>query len=124
MNIGEGLGHEREAVHQSPAVNEALLVHGTAFDINPGATIDSDPQLALHYSPMGHLKGPLPPMLLMHGSADTLVSPIQSQQLYQALRAKGYDADYRLLQDANHGDSPWYHPQVNQLIVKWFQQHL
>lgn len=33
--IGEGLGQERESVHLSPAVTEALLVHGPAFDAFP-----------------------------------------------------------------------------------------
>jgi dipeptidyl aminopeptidase/acylaminoacyl peptidase len=44
----------------------------------------------------------------MHGSADTLVSPVQSQQLYRALKKEGNPADYVLLAGAEHGDDSWY----------------
>jgi hypothetical protein len=44
LNIGEGFPQAIQKVHQSPAVTEALLVHGSAFRDWPGATIDSDPQ--------------------------------------------------------------------------------
>lgn len=40
----------------------------------------------------------------MHGSADTLVSPLQSQQLYNALKKAGDRADYVILAGAEHGD--------------------
>ena len=105
LNIGEGFPQAIQKVHQSPAVTEALLVHGSAFRDWLGATIDSDPQKALAASPMGHISGKKPPFLIMHGSADTLVSPVQSQQLYRALKKEGNPADYVLLAGAEHGMS-------------------
>lgn len=57
LNIGEGFPQAIQKVHQSPAVTEALLVHGSAFRDWPGATIASDPQKALAASPMGHIRG-------------------------------------------------------------------
>lgn len=122
--IGEGLGKEIEEIHKSPAVTEALLVHGPAFGSFPGASIMSDKEKALNASPIGHVDGSEPPFLLMHGTADTLVSPMQSKHLYEAMKAKGVDVRYILLEGAKHGDSPWFQDQVINIIVEWFKQKL
>jgi len=124
LNIGEGFPQAIQKVHQSPAVTEALLVHGSAFRDWPGATIASDPQKALAASPMGHIRGKKPPFLIMHGSADTLVSPVQSQQLYRALKKEGNPADYVLLEGAEHGDDSWYQKPVIERVVNWFKTTL
>lgn len=64
MSIGEGVGNDR--VHASPAVTEALLVHGYAFRNFEGASILSDKKKALAASALGHVDGTEPPVLLMH----------------------------------------------------------
>lgn len=124
LNIGEGFPAAIQKVHESPAVTEALLVHGSAFRDWPGAAIDSDKQKALAASPMGHVNGKKPPFLIMHGSADTLVSPQQSAQLYKALKAEGNKADYVLLEGAEHGDDYWYQQPVIDRVVGWFKATL
>lgn len=124
LNIGEGFPAAIQKVHESPAVTEALLVHGSAFRDWPGAAIGSDKQKALAASPMGHLNGKKPPFLIMHGSADTLVSPVQSEQLYKALKAEGNKADYVLLEGAEHGDDHWYQQPVIDRVVSWFKATL
>ncbi len=53
FNIGEGFPQAIQKVHQSPAVTEALLVHGSAFRDWPGATIASDPQKGAGCQPDG-----------------------------------------------------------------------
>lgn len=124
LNIGEGFSPEVQQLHQSPSVTEALLVNGPAFGNFAGAPISADPKKALAASPMGHLEGAKPPFLIMHGSADTLVSPVQSKQLFEALRAKGSKADYVLLQGAGHGDLFWYQQPVIDKVVDWFKTTL
>ncbi len=124
LNIGEGFPAAIQKVHESPAVTEALLVHGSAFRDWPGAAIGSDKAKALAASPMGHLGGKKPPFLIMHGSADTLVSPQQSAQLYKALKAEGNKADYVLLEGAEHGDDHWYQQPVIDRVVSWFKDTL
>lgn len=121
LNIGEGFPAAIQKVHESPAVTEALLVHGSAFRDWPGAAIGSDKQKALAASPMGHVNGKKPPFLIMHGSADTLVSPLQSAQLYKALKEEGNKADYVLLEGAEHGDDHWYQQPVIDRVVSWFK---
>lgn len=124
LNIGEGFPAAIQKVHESPAVTEALLVHGSAFRDWPGAAIGSDKQKALAASPMGHVNGKKPPFLIMHGSADTLVSPLQSAQLYKALKEGGNKADYVLLEGAEHGDDHWYQQPVIDRVVSWFKATL
>ncbi len=124
LNIGEGFPEEIQDVHHSPSVTEALLLHGPAFRTFAGAAITSDPEKALQASPMGHIDEKEPPFLIMHGSADTLVSPEQSSQLYRALQEKGNDSTYILVEGAEHGDITWYQPTVINTVVGWFKKHL
>lgn len=124
MNIGEGYPEAIQEVHKSPAVTEALLIHGPAFADFAGESILSDPQKALEASPIGHIKQGMPPFLIMHGSADKLVSPIQSEQLYHALTEKGNQADYIEVERAGHGDLYWFQPAIIDKVVRWFKEHL
>ncbi|WP_192456276.1 alpha/beta hydrolase fold domain-containing protein [Musicola keenii] len=124
LNIGEGFPENIQKVHQSPAVTEALLVNGAAFRDFPGATISSDPKKALNASPMGHVNGKKPPFLIMHGSADTLVSPGQSAQLYKALKTGNNNVEYVLVEGAAHGDITWFQKPVIERVVNWFKQTL
>lgn len=124
LNIGEGYSDDIRRVHESPSVTEALMLHGPAFGNFPGAGILSDPAKALDASPLGHIRGNLPPFLIMHGTADTLVSPRQSTQLYEALAGKGNDVTYIAVEAAGHGDLNWYQPQIIRTVTDWFIDHL
>lgn len=48
------------------------------------------------------------------------MSPEQSRHLYEALKAKGEPVRYVLVENANHGDLPWYQPEIVKLVVDWF----
>lgn len=124
LNIGEGYSEEIQKVHASPAVTEALLIHGPAFANFAGKSILSDPQKAMDASPLGHVKDNMPPFLIMHGSADKLVSPVQSEQLYEALKKKGNKVDYVVVEGAGHGDLYWYQPALINKVVDWFKVNL
>lgn len=124
MTIGEGFPDKIKKVHESPAVTEALLVHGPAFASFTGASIMSDPAKAMYASPMGHIEGKKPPFLIMHGSGDTLVSPMQSEKLYLALKKEKNKADYILLKGAQHGTQVWFQKPVIDKVVDWFKENL
>ena len=102
--IGEGIGNEN--VHASAAVTEALLLNGPAFKNFAGASVNADPQKAKAASPIGHVDGTEPPFLLMHGSGDKVVSPLQSKKMFEALQNKNVEAEYVLVRGAEHGDLP------------------
>ena len=120
--IGEGLGQDN--IHASPAVTEALLVHGPAFKEFAGASILSDEAKAKNASPIGHVDGSEPPFLLLHGSGDKVVSPLQSAHMYEALKAAKSDVEYVLVRGAGHGDLPWYQPAVIARVVNFFSAKL
>lgn len=124
MNIGEGYSKEIQDIHASKAVTEALLVHGTAFASYPGASILSDTVKAMNASSMGHIREGLPPFLIMHGTADALVSPVQSAQLYKALKEKHNDVQYVEVEGAGHGDIYWFQQPIIDRVVKWFKEKL
>jgi acetyl esterase/lipase len=46
-------------------------------------------------------------MLLMHGSADCFVSPMQSERLYDSLTRAGVDATLRVYDSVGHGGAFW-----------------
>ena len=119
MTIGEGLGEADAKVHASPAVTEALLVHGAAFRDFPGMSILADKEKAMAASPLGHVDGKEPPFFLWHGSNDKLVSPLQSAHMFEALRKAGTDVRYRLVEGAGHGDLVWYQEPVIREVTAW-----
>lgn len=120
--IGEGIGNEN--VHASAAVTEALLLNGPAFKDFAGASVNADLQKAKAASPIGHVDGTEPPFLLMHGSGDKVVSPLQSKKMFEALQNKKVEAEYVLVRGAEHGDLPWYQPGVISRVVNFFDRHL
>lgn len=120
--IGEGIGNEN--VHASAAVTEALLLNGPAFKDFAGASVNADPQKAKAASPIGHVDGTEPPFLLMHGSGDKVVSPLQSKKMFEALQNKKVEAEYVLVRGAEHGDLPWYQPGVISRVENFFDRHL
>ena len=120
--IGEGIGNEN--VHASAAVTEALLLNGPAFKDFAGASVNADPQKAKAASPIGHVDGTEPPFLLMHGSGDKVVSPLQSKKMFEALQNKKVEAEYVLVRGAEHGDLPWYQSGVISRVVNFFDRHL
>lgn len=100
------------------------LVHGPAFGKSPGGSILSDREKAMNASSLGHIDGSEPPFLIMHGSGDRLVSPMQSAHLAQALRKAGTDVEYVLVEGAGHGDLPWFQKPVIERVVKFFEKRL
>lgn len=124
LNIAAGFAPEIQAIHSSPAVTEALLVNGVAFDTNKGGSIQSDPQKALDASPMGHIKDNMPPYLLMHGNKDHLVSEIQSEQMFVALTDAGNKAEFIVVDGADHADIHWAQSSIFDIIIEWFNKYL
>ncbi len=120
-SIGEELN--QDSLHASPTATEALLVNGTARDIE-GVSILADKPKAIRASSIGHLDGTEPPFLIMHGTADRVVSPRQSQHLFEAMKKNGSDVQYVLVEGAKHGDLPWYQPAIISRVVDWYRAKL
>ena len=122
--IGEGYSEDIVKVHHSPAVTEALLVNGPAFNTFPGASILDNKEKAAEASPINHVDKNDPPMLLLHGSADTLVSPWQSAHMYEKQKQAGVDSTYIVLEGADHGGKMWYQKEVFAQVINFLQEKL
>ena len=124
---------------QSSAVKTAIVWYGpsdiVSFDadasldrISPvdamvGARDREDPRFKAA-SPLCSVQKNAPPFLLLHGTADTLVPISESEKLYDALLAKGNDADFVAIQGADHADNHFFQPAVRQVISDYLRQHL
>ncbi|MFJ5266600.1 prolyl oligopeptidase family serine peptidase [Streptomyces sp. NPDC088387] len=84
--------------------------------------------------PSTHINSRTAPFVLLHGSADNLVSPSQTLDLHTALRAEGIDSTRYVLTDAGHGDlsftgdteasKPWSTQETMGHIVDFLHKHL
>lgn len=62
-------------------------------------------EAAQRASPISHVSRDDPPVMLLHGGADTSIPPAQSVQLDAALRAAGVDSAVVMLAGVGHGPS-------------------
>ena len=65
----------------------------------------------------------LPPFLLLHGDADTLVPYSHSERMYQLLQDNGYQANLVRVTDAPHEGSFWSLPLL-QITFDFIRKHL
>ena len=65
-----------------------------------------------------------PPFLLMHGDADTLVLPNQTEMLHKALIENGVDSKRYIVPGAGHSDEYWFQPEVTELILDFLNEKI
>jgi alpha-L-fucosidase 2 len=77
-------------------------------------------------SPLLHLKAGLPPVLLVHGTADQSVPYEQSVEWQKRSRAFGLTCDLITIKDGVHGMISWdaVAPNYKQEVVAWLQRTL
>jgi len=100
----------------------------------PGVAPRDAPRVNARANPISYLDGGEPPFLILHGNADTIISPSQSLLLHTALRAAGASSTRYVLDGANHGDLeflgdpdaglPWSTEAVMDLIVGFLRDQL
>ena len=75
-------------------------------------------------NPINYITKDSAPMLLMHGTADCIVSPKQTDLLFQALKSAGVEAERYLIPNANHADDYWLQDEVLELIIEFLDRHV
>lgn len=80
--------------HDSPQSPESKLI---------GAPIQGHLKLVQQANPMTYIDGEDPQFLIVHGSADTLVSVEQSRILHIALKEAKVASEFKVLLDKGHG---------------------
>ncbi|MFL0249618.1 alpha/beta hydrolase fold domain-containing protein [Clostridium neuense] len=66
----------------------------------------------------------IPPFLIMHGDADTTVSPEQTRILHEALIKVGVDSTRYIVKDADHAGIRWVQPKIVQIIIEFLDRVL
>ena len=82
--------------------------------------------LAHSVSPIRFASRDDPPVLLIHGDADTLVPIAQSQRMHAALKERGVVSEFVTIEGGSHGfgGNPAHNQRATALMVAWFERHL
>lgn len=126
-NIGMDYDEANQKGHSSAGATEALWVLGTPTFGGKDGGILAHPEEAAYASPVTYVEknsDKLVPMLLMHGDADTLVSPSQTDLLFQALKAKGVETERYIVKNAAHGGPYWVQEPVMKVMIDFFDKYL
>lgn len=84
---------------------------------------EKDKEKLTEYSPITYLDSMTKPMLVIQGANDPRVVKEESDQIVQALKDKGRDVEYMLLEDEGHGFSKKENEiAVYQKILSFFNQ--
>jgi len=65
-----------------------------------------------------------PPYLILHGTEDEMIPYDQSELLYDALCAKGVEANLYLVEGAKHCSLEFSQPQIQRLILDFLDKHM
>ena len=122
--IGDDYSDEVKDLHKSAGSTEALWVNGSPVFGGKDGGILSDKEAADFANPIHHISKDSAPMLLMHGTADYVVSPSQTDLLFQALQENNIPSKRYLVEGAAHGGIYWNQKEVLDIITGFFDQYL
>jgi acetyl esterase/lipase len=80
-------------------------------------------ELARRLSPISYVRKGLPPVLAIHGDADSVVPFDQSVRLTSALKSAGADAELIVVPGGQHGFTPDQMDKLWPRIFKWLKKH-
>ncbi|ACT05924.1 Alpha/beta hydrolase fold-3 domain protein [Dickeya chrysanthemi Ech1591] len=121
-SVGDDFSDEIKEAHKSPAIPEAMLVHGIPWQ--GGGSILSDVAKAKKANPITYISKKTPPFLIMHGDADNVVSPSQTKILHEALLSQGVDSTRYIVKGADHAGFLWYQPEIMDIVIKFLDKNL
>ena len=122
--IGDDYSESVKKAHQSPGATEALWVNGSAVFGGQDGGILANPEGAKRANPITYISKTSAPMLLMHGTKDTVVSPSQTDLLFQALQKHNIPSKRYLVEGAAHGGVYWNQKEVLDIITAFFDSYL
>ena len=122
--IGADYDAETQARHRSAGATEALWVNGSPVFGGVDGGIPTHPEAAKAANPINYIGESSAPMLLMHGTADTVVSPSETDLLFQALQKAGIPSERYLVKGAQHGGIYWVQDEVLDIVTNFFDRYL
>lgn len=122
--VGADYSDDVKEKHRSPGATEALWVNGSPVFGGKDGGIPANPEGAKKANPITYISDKTPPFLLMHGDKDVVVSPSQTDLLYQALQKKGIPSTRYVVPGAAHGGEYWVQDEVMDKIISFFDTYL
>ncbi|MDL2059908.1 alpha/beta hydrolase [Mesosutterella sp. AGMB02718] len=122
--IGDDHSERVKQAHKSAGSTEALWVNGSPVFGGRDGGILADKEAAEKANPIAYISKKSAPMLLMHGTKDTVVSPSQTDLLFQALQKKNIPSRRYLVEGAAHGGIYWNQKEVLDVITRFFDSYL
>ncbi|MFA7190461.1 MAG: alpha/beta hydrolase [Sphaerochaetaceae bacterium] len=107
-----------EILKDSDGLNDIYLEYLGAH--NP-ALVKRNARLA---SPVNYVRKDAPAFMILHGTADTMVSPKQSRELYDKLTAAGAEAELLWLEGADHADRDFVQTETLEAVLAFLDDHL
>ena len=89
-----------------------------------GVPVKEHLDLAEKASPVSYLEGETPAVLILHGDKDKSCSFEQSVILYRRMCEAGKDATMYRMHNAAHGGSPFWTPQVLDIVEAFLREKL
>lgn len=122
--MADGFDEKTVRDYDSPSACQALWLNGCTICGGVDASVSARPGEVQRYNPANYVDEHTPPFLLFHGTKDTLVSEVETDIMFQALRAKGVEAERYLVEGAGHGGSHWVQPEVQQVVLDFLSKYL
>lgn len=120
FNVGENLNHSTKIAAAVSLFGFVDVKSLTAFP----QMLESLNVPVEETNPLNYISKNSAPMLLMHGTADNIVSPAQTDLLFQALKAHGVDSERYIVPNANHADDYWQQEEVFDVITDFLIRRL
>ena len=115
---------ELQNLYNSAGSVVSLFVNGVPALGGSDGGILAHPVSAQRANPINYITKNSAPMLLMHGTEDSVVSPAQTDLLFQALRTHGLESERYLIPNAGHSDEHWQQENVLGVITEFLIRHV
>lgn len=115
---------EKRRMAKSPANVMSLMVNGSPGFGGCDGGFEGNKEAAQKANPLNYITEKSAPMLLMHGSEDSVVPPEQTDILFQALRKRGIFAKRYVVPNAEHAGEYWLQDGVLDVIQNFLDGYM
>ena len=122
--IAENFPENIQAAYNMPGAMASIFVNGIPVFTGTGGGILENPEMAARANPINYITKNSAPMLLMHGTADNIVSPAQTDLIFQVLRNVGVEAERYIVPNANHSDDYWAQEEIFRVILDFLKKYI
>lgn len=131
LTADEGAADADGAIEAAPSGIAAVVAYFPPTDlramVGPSErfpALNFDPELAEGISPILHVSDDAPPVLLLHGDADTLVPISHSVRIFDVLREEGITSEFITYPGQGHGFVGEDAERARGEVIDWFSRHL